>query len=397
MGPPDLKKMLTVKLKPRQDPYCDQFSRIIMVKVLMVTATITGLSWLKDKVTCIVPKNHDTTSGFVSKACWINGMYVYRDLTPEQSSYYYGIPADISHDGINEYGTMCSTRGPGQNVNQFCTGLEKTFFLQYQWFPMGVVILTFLYYMPYLIFKFVNTDIEVLKALVKGKKQEDVDYDAVVGQFFKGKGGGNRALWRILANILVKILYVAVNVIGLLVIDAALNGEFLTYGASWVRWLGLPGDEMHEYTHRTSPKAGNHLLPGFALCQVRSEAQDIKTSYSNVHTYICELSQHVLYQYMLIVLWFMHVIGIIISVLGLLKHMFKVIWNDCVPSFEGEDITNLYASLSIRERELMDYIRLKSIPIFGELMKRIADMNGLSQKKNMHSFDEDNEKTPMIS
>ena len=51
MGPPDIKKMLTVKLKPRVDPYCDQYSRIIMVKVLMLAATFTGISWLKDKVT----------------------------------------------------------------------------------------------------------------------------------------------------------------------------------------------------------------------------------------------------------------------------------------------------------------------------------------------------------
>jgi len=385
MGPPDLKKMLTVKMKPRQDSYTDQFSRILMVKVLMVTATVTGLSWLKDKVTCIVPSNHGTSGGFVSKACWINGMYVFRDLTPQQSSFYYGIPSDITNDGMNKYGALCSTKGPGQAKNNFCEPLEKTFFLQYQWFPMGVVLLTFLYYLPYLIFKFVNQDYELLKSLVKGKKQDEIDYDTIIEKFFKGKGS-SRSLWRILANILVKILYVVVNVTGFIVIDSALNGEFLGYGASWVSWLGLPDHLMHEYTNQNPVKAGNHLLPGFALCQVRSEAQDIKTQFSNVHTYICELSQHVLYQYMLIILWFMHVIGIIVSVLGLFNHMGKVIWNDCIPSFEGEEIANLYANLSIRERELMDYIRLKNIPMFGEMMKRVGDMNGLPRK--LHSFNE---------
>lgn len=73
----------------------------------------------------------------------------------------------------------------------------------------------------------------------------------------------------------------------------------------------------------------------------------------------------------------MHVIGIVVSVLGLLKHMVKIIWNDCIPSFEGEGVANLYANLSIRERELMDYIRLKNIPMFGEVMRRIGDMKGL--------------------
>ena len=48
----------------------------------------------------------------------------------------------------------------------------------------------------------------------------------------------SRALWRILLNIVVKILYVAANVIGLLIMDSALNGAFLSYGASWMRWTG---------------------------------------------------------------------------------------------------------------------------------------------------------------
>jgi len=366
-----------------------------MVKVLMLTATVTGISWVKDKVTCIVPKNHDTTKDFVSKACWINGMYVYRDLPAAQTSYYYGIPSDITNDGINSVGSLCATRGPGQAVNNFCSALEKTFFLQYQWFPMGVVFLTFLYYMPYLFFKFINQDFERLKTLVKGKKAEDVDYDEVIDKFFKGKGGG-RALWRILCNIGVKILYVVANVVGFLVIDSALNGQFLAYGAGWMNWAELPHGKMYDYTSQTHPKPGNTLLPGFALCQVRSEAQDIKTQYSNVHTYICELSQHVLYQYVLVFLWFMHVIGIVVSVIGLIKHMIKIIWNDCIPSFEGDEVSKLYSKLSVRERELMDYVRVKNIPMFGALMKRIEERFDCDPKKSRDSYDDEDEKKPMI-
>jgi len=395
MGPPNLKKMLTVKLKPRCDNYCDQYSRIIMVKVLMVAATFTGLSWLKDKVTCIVPKNHDTTGGFVSKACWINGMYIYRDLPADATSYYYGIPADITNDGLNSAGGLCATKGPGASRSQdgFCNEMEKTFFLQYQWFPMGVVFLTALYYLPYLLFKFVNKDFEAMKLLTKGKKAEEVDYDTLIEKFFKGTGG-NRALWRILVNIVVKILYVGANVVGLLVIDSALNGEFLSYGSNWLKWTDLPREKMYEYTNQINPKPGNTLLPSFALCQVRSEAQDIKTQYSNVHTYICELSQHILYQYVLALLWFMHVIGIVVSVFGLVKHMVKIIWNDCIPALDGSDVTKLYSRLSIRERELMDYIRMKNLPMFGELMKRIEQR--YDTPKKVHDFDDD-EKKPMIN
>jgi len=394
MGPPDIKKMLTVKLKPRVDPYCDQYSRIIMVKVLMLAATFTGISWLKDKVTCIVPKNHDTTKDFVSKACWINGMYVYKDLPADQTSYYYGIPSDITNDGINDVGSLCATRGPGNSNNGYCNEMEKTFFLQYQWFPMGVVFLTALYYLPYLLFKFVNQDMQDLKALTKGKKAEDVDYGVLIDRFFKGRGG-NRALWRILLNILVKILYVVANVVGLLVIDSALNGAFLGYGTNWLKWTDLPREKMYEYTNQEHPKAGNQLLPSFALCQVRSEAHDMITQYSNVHTYICELSQFVLYQYVLALLWFMHVIGVVVSVLGLLKHMVKIIWNDCMPALDGDDITKVYSKLSVRERELLDYIRMKNIPMFGELVKKIAERH--ENPKNLRDSYDDDDKKALIS
>lgn len=99
MAPPNLKKMIQVKIKPRQDSYTDQFSRIFMVKMLMLTAAVTGITWMKDKVTCIIPKSHDGAVAFIQKSCWINGFYIFKDLRPQDMSYYYGIPEDISQDG----------------------------------------------------------------------------------------------------------------------------------------------------------------------------------------------------------------------------------------------------------------------------------------------------------
>ena len=92
-----------------------------------------------------------------------------------------------SVSGVNNAGTLCATRGPGAERNGVCNELEKTFFLQYQWFPMGVVFLTALYYLPYLLFKFVNQDMQDLKVLTKGKKADEVDYGKLVDKFFKGK------------------------------------------------------------------------------------------------------------------------------------------------------------------------------------------------------------------
>lgn len=70
---------------------------------------------------------------------------------------------------------------------------------------------------------------------------------------------------------------------------------------------------------RSFPKPGNYLLPSFALCDVYEGAMDVKVTLTNDHTVICELSQHVIYQYILILIWWAMVFGICVSVLGFIK------------------------------------------------------------------------------
>jgi len=69
---------------------------------------------------------------------------------------------------------------------------------------------------------------------------------------------------------------------------------------------------------RHSPKPGNVLLPAFAFCEVQESAQDIKNIVTNKHKFVCELSQHVLYQYVFIITWFCMICAITISVIGIL-------------------------------------------------------------------------------
>ena len=69
---------------------------------------------------------------------------------------------------------------------------------------------------------------------------------------------------------------------------------------------------------RHSPKPGNALLPTFGFCEVHESAKDIKTAVINEYRFVCEISQHVLYQYVLILLWFAMIFGIVVSIIGLL-------------------------------------------------------------------------------
>ena len=63
---------------------------------------------------------------------------------------------------------------------------------------------------------------------------------------------------------------------------------------------------------------GNLLLPPFGYCEMFESARDIKHTLANKHTFVCELSQNILYQYCFIVMWFAIVFGILASVLGLI-------------------------------------------------------------------------------
>ena len=55
----DLKGLLTLNIKSRHDGYFDQYNRIFMVKLLMVTTIVMGLSWYGDSINCIIPGKID--------------------------------------------------------------------------------------------------------------------------------------------------------------------------------------------------------------------------------------------------------------------------------------------------------------------------------------------------
>lgn len=165
-----IKQILSVKIKPRHDSYSDQFSRIFMVKVMMIGALLVGLSWYTDKINCIIPGALGVDGGFVSQACWINGLYVFKDIRYHENDIgYYGIPRDINMDGMFEDGTICATTDSSQRRNEKCRPMEKTFYLQYQYMTFIMAALAVLYYAPYAFFRLINQDVVSLKGTIKGK------------------------------------------------------------------------------------------------------------------------------------------------------------------------------------------------------------------------------------
>ena len=369
----DIKGMLSVKIKPRNDTYTDQYNRIFMVKILLVTCVIMGISWFNDSVKCLVPGVNAVDGGFVSQACWIQGVYVYKELMYRSSEVgYFGIPKDMDNDGMLASGELCSTTPKFGVVNEKCKPMQKTFFLQYQWMPFLIAALSILYYLPYIGFRSANSDLISLKNTIKGGT---ANAEKIAKNFFDRHSNPSRNMTlRVVFNILIKVLYIVANLVAFLGLDNLLNGEFVSYGSKWVSWAKLDNAVAYDYMGKyDQPKPGNVLLPPFGYCEMYESSKDIKHSTANKHKLICELSQNILYQYSLVIVWFAIVFGIVISVIGLILLLVSYAVNmfGAKDNYGGKKIR----SLTLREREYLEFIQKKNPILYREVLECLHDGN----------------------
>lgn len=366
----NLKGLLTIKIKARHDNFTDQFNRIFMVKMAMVASFLLGLNWFKDTITCIIPGTAGIDKGYVHQACWIQGFYIFKDLPLEQthSLQYYGIPKDLKMDGMLPDGNLCKI----DPSNPACIAMEKTFYLQYQWFPFYIAMIGFLFYMPYILFRFINNDLISLKTTIKGI---DPDIDSIVKNYFNYQINPKfRQQLRLVANIFVKICYLLVNVIAFAATDALLNGDFRKYGSKWIDWSKETNEISYDYTgSRNLIKPGEILLPNFGLCEVLELGKDIKHTLYNNHRFVCEISQNILYQYVLILLWFLYIFGMVVSCIGLImKLVDHLITITCFLS-QGSQAKKVYQALTLRECEYLEFVRKKNMPVYGKLIRKLKE------------------------
>ena len=87
---------------------------------------------------------------------------------------------------------------------------------------------------------------------------------------------------------------------------------------------------------------------------------------------VCEISQHVLFQYVLLILWFVFVIGIVTSLLGWLCHGVRTL---CVAWKGGRDYKK--GVLTAREIEYVALIRKKDFNLYNEVMALVQYGNNV--------------------
>jgi len=370
----DVKDMLSIKMKPRHDGYTDQFTRIVLMKLMLLGCFFIGMNWFGDNINCIIPGTNGFDGDYTSEACWINGLYIYEDIKRHDNELgYYGIPRVLNDDGLTEDGEPCSTTTQQSNKKvEGCQPLKKTFYLQYQYMVFLVAIMAGLYYLPYLIFKMSNSDLISLRDNVKA---DGVTAESIKnGYFNRSHNPLNKMRLRVLATLGVKILYIIVNVVAFIFLDAILNGNYRTFGSDWVAWSRLGNALSFDYMGaRETPKPANVLLPSFAMCEVFEEAVDIKHTVMNSHKFVCELSNFILYQYILVVIWFAQVIGVVVSVIGLVVCIIDIVMVLLCQKPSSEAQKSVYNRLSIRECEYLEFVRKKNMSLYSEVIDLLAE------------------------
>jgi len=364
--------LVSIKLKPRQDGLTDQYNRILMMKTSILLSAFIGFNYFNDKVSCIVGNSDDMGGDFVGATCWIQGFYIYEDLRSRLGdSAYFGIPRNMDYDGVTAQGVLCSTTDRGLDIVEECVPMKKQFYLQYQYMPFLIASFAFLYYVPYMLFQVVNSDLESLKSAVKG--DEETTAERLVESYFNPKvNNGTKMKYRVGMMVVIRILYLVVNLIVLLGLDSLFLGHYLSYGSDYIA-ATTQGVGLHEHNLklRDVAKPGNVLIPAMGYCDVTEASRDVRNTRVNYHKVLCEISPHVLYQYVLLVFWFLIVVGIIMSVVGIVMTVSGQLVSFCVFLNSKEASRDLYRQLTSREVDYLEYIRKKNLVLYKEVLEKL--------------------------
>lgn len=277
---------------------------------------------------------------------------------------------DVTHNGT--YGDSMPVQARTCEANGYdpnCKPMTKEFYLQYQYFPFLLGIFSILYYLPYMCFYKVNFDLRCLK---KNLEEDDPNYDEILATYFSKRTNKFLQRSRIALNLVIKVIYLITHIAVLEVIDFTTNGNFRSFFTRWMKWTSLSNNDAHNYVGvREYIKPGEHLLPTFGFCDVLEESADVKHTLLNEHRFVCEISQHIMYHYVLIAIWLFVVVGITVSVIGLVEAIFRHLNHQSYLTDDEEAAQVVYPNLSLRQRQYMDYVYKVNLERYGMLLRKL--------------------------
>ena len=108
------------------------------------------------------------------------------------------------------------------------------------------------------------------------------------------------------------------------------------------------------------------------LCDVQEAALDIQSTFHNENRFICEISPHILYQYVLMVLWFFFVAGIVISISGWINYVIIHLYHMlCFGKLCCRK--TIYQYLTLREIEYLQYMKKKNLVQYGAVLRKLKE------------------------
>lgn len=385
--------LLHFVVKDRIDSADEQFSRIFLVKVLMVSSLVLCLQYYCNKVYCTSPAQRNFDLEFVHTACWINGVYVYNELGSRlNDTNYYGMPRDVEIDGVKEDGQLCRRLNKtNQLYDKACQPFKRTYYFHYQYFPFYIGSLALICYMPHLFTRIFNDDIVQLRESMK--QNNNVTAECIVDNYFDYNSNGGIKLLHLkeVGTVMIKCLYFIVNGLTFLLTDYILYKKYLSYGYDWIMWhkKNLSTRFSNRYdSFRRAP--GNSLLPLMGFCDVEEGKQDQIKTLINTHKVTCEISSHHYYQYILLLLWFVFVTGLIISLASLLlciTSMLTTLFCHIFQTVEKKDkFSAICRDLTMREVKYIKIIRRLNNTLFEQVVQLIEHRKQVMQLTIQNPF-----------
>ena len=128
---------------------------------------------------------------------------------------------------------------------------------------------------------------------------------------------------------------------------------------------------------RVTPKPANVLLPPMGFCDIHEASRDVRSTHVNTHRFICEISPHIMYQYVMLLFWFLLVAGMVVSTLGFLQYALVHIAS-YVQMNRHDSTGKLYRVLTLREIDYLDILSNKSTKQYDLILEKIRKerMNG---------------------
>lgn len=197
-------------------------------------------------------------------------------------------------------------------------------------------------------------------------------------------------------NVVIKCLYVFVNLIALFILNSSLDNHFLSYGTDWVHWKALKASLQMDFEERTEPTPGNRMLPTFGMCDITDSRLDNTNDYANKVKVICEVSTHILYHYVFLFLWFVLFVSLIISCFGVILYILGHLKN-MKYSRKKNSPQIIYKQLTMRECEYLEFIRRRDLTMYGAVVKKLHSMRSPYNNNNGHYEDENDDELKMVS